>query len=95
MYYFQFCLLLHLTSVYQKKMKRVWSVTCAYLITAEAGRSSMYEARHDPGDSPQLEGLQTQQAADAEGGTHDWEAGETAEVGAGEETQTETSGEPH
>lgn len=55
----------------------------------------MYEARYDPGDSPQLEGLQTQQAADAEGGTHDWEAGETAKAWAREEAQTETSGDPY
>lgn len=55
----------------------------------------MYEARHNPGDGPQLQGLQTQQAADAEGGTHDREAGETAEARAGKEAQTETSGDPH
>lgn len=55
----------------------------------------MHEARHDPGDGPQLEGLQTQQAADAEGGTHDREAGETAEARTREEAQAETSGDPH
>lgn len=66
-----------------------------WIYPAEAGRGGVYEARHDPGDSPQLEGLQTQQAADAEGGTHDWEAGKAAEAWTGEEAQTETSGEPH
>lgn len=40
----------------------------------------MYEARHNPGNRPQLQGLQTQQAADAEGGPHDGEAGEAAEA---------------
>lgn len=54
----------------------------------------MYEARHDPGDGPQLEGVQAQQAADAQGGAHDGEAGEAAETGAGEEAATETPGEP-
>lgn len=53
----------------------------------------MYEARHDAGDGSQLEGLQTQQAANAAGGTHDREAGKTAEARAGEEAQTETSGD--
>ncbi len=62
---------------------------------AETGCGGVHEARHDPGDGPQLEGLQTQQAADAEGGTHDREAGETAEARAGKETQAETSGDPH
>lgn len=53
----------------------------------------MYEARYNPRDSPQLKGLQTQQTADAEGGTHDWEAGKTAETWTREEAQTETSGD--
>ena len=62
---------------------------------AEAGCRGVYEAGHDPRDGPELEGLQTQQAPDAEGGTHDWEAGEAAEARAGEEAQTETSGDLH
>lgn len=61
---------------------------------AEARCGGMYEARHDPGDGSQLKGLQTKQATDAEGSTHDWEAGETAEARAGEEAQAETSGDP-
>lgn len=61
---------------------------------AEAGRGGVHEEGHDPGDGPQLQGIQAQQAADAEGGAHDREAGEAAEAGAGEETPTETSGEP-
>lgn len=64
-------------------------------IPAEAGRRGLYETRHDPGDGPQLEGLPAQQAADAEGGTHDREAGEAAEARAGKEAQAETSGESH
>lgn len=60
---------------------------------AETRCGGMHETRHDPGDGSQLKGLQTQQAADAEGGPHDGEAGEAAETGAGEEAQTETSGE--
>lgn len=55
----------------------------------------MYEARHDSGDSPQLEGLQTQQAPDTERSTHDREARETAEARARKEAQTKTSGDPH
>lgn len=71
-------------------------LTCnPYSYPAEAGCGGMYEARHDPGDSPQLEGLQAQQAADAEGGPHDWEAGKAAEAWTGKEAQAETSGEPH
>lgn len=54
----------------------------------------MYETGDDPGDGPELEGVQAQQASDSEGGTHDREAGETAEARAREETQTETSGDP-
>lgn len=61
---------------------------------AETGRGGMYEAGDDPGDGPELEGVQAQQASDSEGGTHDREAGETAEARAREETQTETSGNP-
>lgn len=64
------------------------------LSPAETGRGGVHEARHHPGDSPQLKGLQTQQEADAEGGAHDGEAGEAAEAGAGEEAQTETPGDP-
>lgn len=52
----------------------------------------MYEARHHPGDGPQLKGLQTQQTADTEGGANDREAGETAEAWAREKAQAETSG---
>lgn len=51
---------------------------CIYL--AEAGCGGMYEERHNPGDSPQLKGIQAQQAADAERGTHDGEAGKAAET---------------
>lgn len=55
----------------------------------------MYETRHDSGDGAQLEGLQTQQAPDTEGSTHDWEAGEAAEARAREKAQAETSGDLH
>ena len=55
----------------------------------------MYEARHYPRDCPELEGVQTQQAADAEGGAHDREAGEAAEARAGKEAQAKASGEPY
>lgn len=63
------------------------------LCSAAAGRGGLHEARHHPGDGAQLQGLQTQQEADAEGGAHDREAGEAAEAGAGEEAQAETSGD--
>lgn len=61
----------------------------------ETGCGGMYETRHDFGDGAQLEGLQTQQAPDTEGSTHDWEAGEAAEAGAREKAQAETSGDLH
>lgn len=92
MYYFQFC-----ATVQGLLLTCIVSTLTIYLTCispAETGRGGVHEERHDPGDGPQLEGLQTQQAADAEGGPHDREAGETAEAGAGEEAQTETSGEP-
>lgn len=60
---------------------------------AETGCSGMYEKRHDPRDGPQLQSLQTQQAPDFEGGTHDREAGETAEARARKEAETKTSGD--
>lgn len=59
---------------------------------AAAGCGGMREARHHPGDGAELEGLPAQQETNSEGGSHDGEAGEAAETGAGEETQTETSG---
>lgn len=52
---------------------------------AATGCGGMYEARHDSGDSPQLEGLQTQQAPDTERSTHDRETRETAEARARKE----------
>lgn len=55
----------------------------------------MHETRHDSGDGSELQGLQAQQASDTEGGTHDWEAGETAEARAREKAQAETSGDLH
>lgn len=61
----------------------------------ETGCGGMYETRYDSGDGTQLEGLQTQQAPDTEGSTHDWEAGEAAEAGAREKAQAETSGDLH
>lgn len=59
---------------------------------AAAGRGGLYETGHDPGDGAELEGVPTQQETNFEGGSHDREAGEAAETGAGEKTQTETSG---
>jgi len=60
---------------------------------AASGRGGVHEAGHDPGDGAQLQGVPAQQAADAEGGTHDGEAGEAAEAGAGEEAPAEAPGE--
>lgn len=60
---------------------------------AATGCGRMHEAGHHPGDGAQLQGLQTQQAADAEGGAHDGEAGEAAEAGAGEKAKAEASGD--
>lgn len=59
---------------------------------AAAGCGGVRETRHDAGDGAELEGLPAQQETNAEGGSHDGKAGEAAETGAGEETQTETSG---
>lgn len=59
---------------------------------AAAGRGGLYEAGHHPGDGAELQGVPPQQEADSEGGSHDGEAGEAAEAGAGEETQTEAPG---
>lgn len=55
----------------------------------------MYETRHNSGDGAQLQGLQTQQAPDTEGSTHDWEVGEAAEARAREKAEAETSGDLH
>lgn len=62
---------------------------------AETGCGGMYETGHDSGDCAQLEGLQTQQAPDTEGSTHDREAGEAAEARAREKAQAEASGDLH
>lgn len=71
------------------------SLCNSFTSPVETGCGGVYETRHDSGDSAQLEGLQTQQAPDPEGSTHDWEAGEAAEARAGEKAQAETSGNLH
>lgn len=63
------------------------------MFPAETGRGCMYEAGHHPGDGAQFQGLQAQQAADAEGGAHDGKAGEAAEARAGEKEKAEASGD--
>lgn len=63
------------------------------MLPAPTGRGCVHEAGHHPGDGAQLQGLQTQQAADAEGGAHDGEAGEAAEARAGEKAAAEASGD--
>lgn len=50
------------------------------MFPAATGRGCVHEAGHHPGDGAQFQGLQAQQAADAEGGAHDGEAGEAAEA---------------
>lgn len=63
------------------------------MLPAATGCGCMHEAGHHPGDGAQFQGLQTQQAADAEGGAHDGEAGEAAEAWAGEKAKAEASGD--
>ena len=72
----------------------IWGgVLTAPLLTAETGGSGLHATGHDPGDGPQLQSIQTEQAADPEGSPHDGEAGEAAEDRAGAEAPSETPGE--
>lgn len=52
----------------------------------------VYAARHESGDGTELAGIQTCQETDTERSEEHRETRETAEAGAGEETQAETSG---
>lgn len=71
----------------------VWGgVLTAPLLTAETGGSGLHATGHDPGDGPQLQSIQTEQAPDPEGSPHDGEAGEAAEDRAGEEASAEAPG---
>lgn len=62
------------------------------LPTAAAGGGGLHATGHDPGDGPQLQSLQAEQAPDPEGSPHDGEAGEAAEDRAGAEAKAEAPG---
>ena len=52
----------------------------------------LHASRHHPRNDPQCQGLQAQQATDAEGGKGHREAGEATEDGTGEEEATKAPG---
>ena len=62
------------------------------LPTAAAGGGGLHATGHDPGDGPQLQSLQAEQAPDPEGSPHDGEAGEAAEDRAGAQAPAEAPG---
>ena len=62
------------------------------LSTAATGGGGLHATGHDPGDGPQLQSVQAEQAPDPEGSPHDREAGEAAEDRAGAEAKAEAPG---
>lgn len=64
----------------------------ALLLIAETGGGGLHAEGYHPGDGPQFQSLQAEQAPDPARGAHDRETGEAAEDRAGEEASAEAPG---